>query len=424
MKLGGRTDETSKALEIAKERFRDAGRRATEAFGNKELEIPDRLLALEFRVVATLLEFLDNPKVALRLCKLSLEELHGVSTVQKSFDAALKNGFRAKFRKKDRIKVIANVCKMNRMIYDFANISFPSEIVMLPCIDVGTEKLDPIRDRRIAQLLEEHDIDDLCVQWSFGQKGADNHKLKCALSIATDIDGNYLIADYEAVKVFDGNGNFQVNLRQRIEAMSCACDVATSSMENKIFVLEEWKVQVFNNSANLELMFPVERGSLSARLAVTCSKVVVLRDYKVVDVYHAQNGGYVRSFGEGIIESASGVTASNDGCVMVMDSGRHCVHLFSVEGKLLRTRSLQAIAHGEIYFDFACDAAGEHIIVAGLEGKTVPIIDVYLLNSGRFVQRIQLDQGKAIFPAGITVSMGGQIAIALTEGFSGKVVVV
>lgn len=426
MKLGGGTDDTSEAIELARGRFRDAGRQATKAFGNIELEIPDRLLALELRVVATLLEFLDEPKAALGLCKLALVELHDVSTVQKSFDAVLKDGFRARFRKKERIKVIATVCKVNRMIYDFANISFPMEIVMLPCIDVGTEKLDPIRDRRIAQLLKEHGIEDCCVQWSFGQKGADNHKLNCALSIATDIDGNFLIADYEAVKVFDGNGDFQVNLRQRTEAMSCECDIATLCTENKIFVLEEWKVQVFNNTANLEPTFPVQRGSLSARLTVICSKVVVLRDHKVVDVYHEQSGGYVRSFGEGIIKSASGITAFNDDCVMVMasNSGQHCVHLFSVEeGILLETIPLQAIGQEEIYFDIACDAAGKHIIVAGVEGKTVLIIDVYL-NSGRFVQRIQLDQGKAIFPAGITVSMGGHIAIALTEGFSGKVVVV
>lgn len=214
-----------------------------------------------------------------------------------------------------------------------------------------------------------------------------------------------------------------MNLRQRIKAMSCECDIATSCMENKIFVLEEWEVQVFNNGANPKLTFPVMRRSLSARLTVTCSKVLVLRDYEVVDVYHEQNGGYVRSFGEGIIKSASGITASNDDNVMVMASGEHCVYLFSVEGTLLRTISLQTISQGEIYFDIACDAAGEHIIVAGVEEKTVLIIDVYL-NSGCFVQRIQLDQGKAIFPAGITVSMGGHIAIALTEGFSGKVVVV
>lgn len=79
MKRGERTDETLKALKMAKERFRDAGRQATLAFGNIGLEILDRLLASELRVVATLLEFFDDPKTALGLCKLALEELHDVS---------------------------------------------------------------------------------------------------------------------------------------------------------------------------------------------------------------------------------------------------------------------------------------------------------------------------------------------------------
>lgn len=419
MEFGGLVEGMPKALEMAKGRFREAGREATKAFVNEALSIHDRLHAMEYRVICTLLEFVDNPKAGLKMSKVCLEELHAVSTVKNSFNVALKKGLRASFRRKERGEVIASVCQINRMIYDFANLCCAGEIVMLPCVDTGKEKLDPLRDGRVAQLLKAQGSEDSSVLWSFGHEG-ENQKLTCALSIATDNDGNFLIADRKAVKVFDHHGNFQTILRHHFEANSCECYIATSYTDSEVFVLEKWLVHVFNESANLERTFSVGEESTSARITASCDKVFILRDYSVVDVY-LKSGDRVRSFGEGIIKSAPDLTASKDGYIMVVDSGQHCVHKFTVDGQLLKT--FQAIGQGETYYGITCDAAGEHVIVSGVEGKTFPIIDVYS-TSGDFVQRIQLDEGKVSFPGGIAVTLGGHIAIALAEGCRGKVVVV
>ena len=66
-------------------------------------------------------------------------------------------------------------------------------------------------------------------------------------------------------------------------------------------------------------------------MTVSGSKVFILKEHKVVDLYHARNGSYVGSFCVGIIESAQEIAASKDGRVMVLDLDQSC-HLFNVDG--------------------------------------------------------------------------------------------
>ena len=41
------------------------------------------------------------------------------------------------------------------------------------------------------------------------------------------------------------------------------------------------------------------------------------------------NGSFVRSFGEGTLKGANDITATNDGCVMVVEKNDSFVHTFS-----------------------------------------------------------------------------------------------
>ena len=119
-------------------------------------------------------------------------------------------------------------------------------------------------------------------------------------------------------------------------------DVAISDLDDTIYLLvtqmmsprisspEKFEVQVFNETLDFQLRFPVGKGSGFNRLTVSGSKVFILKERKVVDLYHARNGSYVGSFGEAIIESVQEITASKDGRVMVLDSDQSC-HLFNVD---------------------------------------------------------------------------------------------
>ena len=80
---------STRALSDAKSRFKDARRKATEAFSNEARSTSDRLLAMQFRVMSTLLEKIDVPADALLACRLCLEELHVVPAIKESFKVQL-----------------------------------------------------------------------------------------------------------------------------------------------------------------------------------------------------------------------------------------------------------------------------------------------------------------------------------------------
>ena len=96
--------------------------------------------------------------------------------------------------------------------------------------------------------------------------------------------------------------------------------LVTQLMSPRISSPEKFEVQVFNETLVFQLRFPVGKGSGFNTLTFSGSKVFILKEHKVVYLYHARNGSYVGSFGEAIIESVQEITASKDGRVMVLDS--------------------------------------------------------------------------------------------------------
>lgn len=102
-----RIDEsTTRALANAKKRFERAREKATEAFANKSLELPDRVLAMQYRVMAAILETVDNPEDALPACRVCIEELNSFSGVRKSFNVELKKGSLARLSDDKRGKIM------------------------------------------------------------------------------------------------------------------------------------------------------------------------------------------------------------------------------------------------------------------------------------------------------------------------------
>ena len=114
--LTGLDESSARALTNATKRFQSAREKATEAFANEALELSDRVLAMQYRVMATILETVGNPKDALAACRVCIEELHQVSAVRENFKVELEKGLRARFSTYERRKIISTVCHMNRAI--------------------------------------------------------------------------------------------------------------------------------------------------------------------------------------------------------------------------------------------------------------------------------------------------------------------
>ena len=276
LQLTALDESATRKLSTAKETFSEARLEAMRAFSNEALELPDRLLAMQYRLMATILETVDNPTDALAACRVCLDELHQVPAVKEYFKVELEEGLRlrARFNKDERRQIIFSVCHANRVIYDVMRMLGSVKRWTLPYIETGKEKVDPLRNERVVEVLakqgiKEHRCD---TPWSFAQEGEEEQKLKNPRGIATNHRGQFLIADNgdKTVKVFDSNGKFDFRFNPQTDDADTKLnvwDVATAGEDDKIYLLvglkkpgaKEWEneVQVFDRTADLQHKFPV-----------------------------------------------------------------------------------------------------------------------------------------------------------------------
>ena len=418
-------DESAlEALSKAKKRFDDSRRKATEAFANEALEAADRILAMQYRVMATILETIDNPEHAIEPCRVCLEELNSLSAVQNSFNVQLKKGIQALrglVGKDERRKIISSVCHVNRVIYDVTQtVGNGVPLWIWPAVDIGEDKVDPLRDGRVAIVLRKQEMEHCYVPWLFGQEGEQEHKLKKARGIAANSSGQFIVADINEVKMFDPTGQFIKHFslpNDDAETELFIFDVATDNKDN-IYVLvrckkktgsEELVVYEFSNTADLHHKFPV-RGEEG--LTVTNSKVLVLGSSSVA-VYDT-DGVYVRSFGEGTLKFASDITAANDGRVMVVDCDGYCVHIFSEDGDNLDKFKLQERLYGYYFPSIAFHQLTESVVIAVMKEELVVGVEIFT-KDGEFVRSTQIHEERLRDIRGMTVTRDGRIALLLQD---------
>ena len=349
-------DESSKeALLDAKKRFDGARWKATEAFNNEALTPSDRILAMAVRLMATILEKVGNPANALAACRSGLEELHLIPFVRGNFGIELSKGVKSKFNTEERRQIILSVCQINRIIYDVALMVGENEKLFLwPCVEIGDENVDPLRDSRVANTLRKLDMGDCSVAWSFGQEGEEEHKrLKSATSIATNALGQFLVVDDsrdDCIKVFDSTGKFLYSFGLPTEDNDSRFDsltaVATDKDDN-IYVLVDGcenrtttsHMCVFNKQAHFCQKFSVGFKFAAETVKVKDNHLLIpgrfspggdsssmeLRDYVVV---FKTDGARIGDFSEKTISRNRDITAVDDGNVMVLDSAS-CVYVFT-----------------------------------------------------------------------------------------------
>ena len=424
-------ESATRKLSTAKETFGEARLEAIKAFSNEALELPDRLLAMQYRLMATILETVDNPSDALAACRVCLDELHQVPAVKEYFKVELEEGLslRAPFKKKERRQIIFSVCHANRVIYDVMSMLGSVKRWTLPDVETGKEKVDPLRNERVVKALTKQGNERCCLLWSFGQEGEEEHKLKDPLGIATNHTGQFVIVDYgdKTVKVFDSNGKFDFRFNPQTDDADTELDildVATAGEDDRIYLLvrlrKKWEkeVQVFNKTGDLQHKFPVRRGSrVWDRLTVTSGKQrrkILLLTHDVVDI-HEPSGEFVGSFGGEVFKGTRDITATCEGRVMIVDWGDHSLYIFDVEGHQLGKFNIKH--ERDVYYRIACHPAIDHVVLAGGEQETLRLtLAIYTVN-GEFVRRIQLDE-KVDFVSGITVAVEGHIAVASLQAIT------
>ena len=356
MELSGLDESATRALVDAKQRFKDARREATRAFKNEALTTSERILAMEYRVMTTMLETIDNPADAIAPCRVCIKEINCLSAVQNSFKVELQKGIMAWLNKVERRKIISIVCNVNRAIFDVTRaVGREEPLWMSPLVYTEEGNIDPLRDERVVDVLREQNMEHCFVApWSFGQEGVEEHRLSgnpCGM--AMNSRGQFIIteSDNSNVKVFDSRGqlvdyfSLPVPNEVHFEVYDVAVDLNDDFYVlvelSKRNVISESVVYVFSNNGKVHHQFPMKgRGRHCLGMIVDSKHKVVIMCRRfiqpirnigyVLDVYE-NDGQLVRSFGEELLTSATDLALATDDRVIVLDEDRY-VHMFSEHG--------------------------------------------------------------------------------------------
>ena len=388
VELTGLDELATRALANAKKRFKDARREATRAFKNEALTTPDRVLAMEYRVMATILETIDNPAAAIAPCRVCSKEINCLSAVQNSFTVELQRGIKARFNKDGRGKIICSVCHLNRVILHVTQVVCKEEPFWMcssPTVDTKEETIDPLRDERVVDVLRKHNMEHCFIApWSFGQEGVEEH-IRDPSGMAMNSKGQFIIAesDDSEVKVFDRGGRFvdyfSLPVHNVDQVLFRVFDVALDLNDNLYVLVKlckrndtrfEFVVYVFNNHGEVHHQFPVKGDEdlhifpvmiVDSNFKVVITGIRKLEERDLLDVYE-NDGQFVHSFG---LTRVTGLALATDDRVVVLDEGGY-VHMFSEHGDHLSKFKLST-RRSPFTRGIAFHHSSEHVVVADLE---------------------------------------------------------
>ena len=469
MKLA-ETDESERALLEAKAEFKKAYLIATEAFNSEDLRLSDRIQAMAIRVAATTLEKMEYPEDTLAPCMLYLEELHSMPGVQNCFARGLvlhkiaaklrgktlvdsSSRWRASQRRttkdlpsgKDPLSLqdpskkveylvaFSRVCHVNRVLYDIVQTLGRANLLMTwPCVNTKRnralrleERVDPLRDSRVANVLRDLRMEHFCVRpLSFGQEGEENNRLKDPRGIVASTEGKFIIADRgdHNVKVFDKYGKFEysfsplpVDEHTNVEVRDLAID-----RNDRLYVLvrvrdsagtEENRVCMFEKSGRSH-HFLLRKGFSGCHLTVNDNKNVLVTDSRQTIEVYEPDGQLIRSIGAGTLKpDVFVITAANDGRVMVLNKHDSDIQVFGEQGDLINNFNVEGSYHTHDHYPrISFHPTSEHLIVAGFERKKFRLDMLIYTKNGEFVRRIQYGEEKIGSIQGITVTPEGRFA--------------
>lgn len=409
-------DSGKRALADAKKRFDEARMKATEAFNNVALSTSDRILAMQYRVMCTILEKIDNPKEAIAACKLCLEELHSMPAVSKSFKVETTGGFLSLFNKEERAEIVQSVCDVNRVVFRVAMVAdgiLSRQLDAWPCVKIGEREVSILR--RYGDGVYASRV----LPWSFGQEGEEEHKLEWPDSIVTNSKGQFIVADISAIKVFDCSGKFMFSFSSAFDVIM---DVATDREDNIYAMTFSSNIIVFDKEGKLNRFFgerPIEYRGISVTVNGNGKVFVLMKssqncedNYRVA--VHQADGEVVNNFSvpQFVREPTSIISGSEDH-VMVW-SFENKIHVLDAEGHLLKS------LFGPLSFPLlpvttiAFHLSTEHILIPSVEYHDNALDIKILTKDGVRVRNLRMETGEICYVSGITVTTDGRIAVLCT----------
>ena len=454
LQISNLVDSKKEALFEANKRFNEARVHATKAFSNTALSLVDRVLAMNFRLIATILEKVENPLIVLPVCRSCLEELHLMPEVEKNFLVEVTGGVRAKIGKEARRQIISTVCQMNRLVYDVTKmVSDGKGLLLWPYIKVDDEKIDPLRDSRVARTLRKQNMDHCCLTRSFGQQEDEEQRsLKSATGIATNSLGQFLVIDAVdgVIKVFDTTGRFLSSFsvpapQEHVVSQPKLKSIDTDRNDN-IYVLQVTRAShvpcfsqifVFDKNAKIQHVFHCGHRTFDASIvrvirdhSLLVSGLEINREssvnYKEVETYDIyiskmrdESGAYRATIGNSSwieVDGLVDILTTSDNHVMILGSGfvdviKDCSPRFHLWEDYTDERFTLSPTIN------ACAMAYHHIskkiiIVSQSMMPEIPSLVLIYNEDGPFDRSIHFEVEKNYWIEGVSVTRDGLICIS------------
>ena len=201
-------NNTSNCFASTEKYFRKAREKATEAFCNEAMSLPERIMATKLRVVSKILECLQDTKEVTAGCMLFLEKLHTLPAIGETFATYFKGGIKSRAYKDSRLENVKSVLSLNFAISELVA-RFSGE---LPNVTNWPRIHLPTRGKTIHPLV----IDPWAVKKLFGDKEfqpPENHLISdqsvYSLHVSFNSKRDLLQVDKDCINIVNRSGDMK-----------------------------------------------------------------------------------------------------------------------------------------------------------------------------------------------------------------------
>ena len=258
-------------LKSAIKSFELAGENATKAFCNEALSIEDRIQASQVRMMARILENLEDPEASASDCLQYLQQLHDIGAIREIFSVLINGGIKSRFNKTKRLNNATSVQVMNQILFEFikkfTKSSLLTSIFAWPTILLGEKTYRPVlgEDRHIEKLKGSGmQIMSLVTDFTLGDK------FHSGISVVNSKGDMVAVTrDERTFKVFKRSAESRVLCEAPREEHASKCYVTAMDIdaEDNLYVItrfqkindESWsfKLFIFDENGNKKLECPL-----------------------------------------------------------------------------------------------------------------------------------------------------------------------
>ena len=345
--------------ESAKKRFKDARRKATEAFCNEALKIEDRIFAAKLRVVSEILENLESSKTAITGCLSFLRDLHNLPAIREIFSVYLNGGVKSLLGKEERAANVKSVMMINCVLFQFTikfggkltdRLNWPAGTIELP-----DRSFNPVLEwqnvssrksmggelgERPNKLVLDKEIDTWC-------SAVNSHGEIITILCADEIKIISRSGKTKVVKLPEPEGKF---VRRRISSIAVDKDNVIHIVSALVPLIETdlvgYELNVLDDSDNVKHVFALDfLEKNSDRYPFICmsinknNDIIMIRDGDP-SVYVCDNCGKLKHKFERDSLYVPGLSISNNNEIMIASDCGEVVNFYVEKGNLTSTIKL------------------------------------------------------------------------------------